>query len=72
MLNASYASSLFASWWNRLAKHNGKDKLRTRKEVEELVNRAYNQTGGPTNDLKAMYARYKTAKSKGHLTSTDG
>ncbi len=72
MFGYTYSTKLFARWWNSLAKHNGKDKLRTRKEVEEFVNRAYNEAGGPTEDLRAMYKRYQAAKAKGHLTTTDG
>ena len=49
----------FMSFWNSLAKKNGKLKFRNRREAAEFVRRVSNQNGGPNKKIQDMRREYE-------------
>lgn len=52
----------FISWWNRLARQNGKLKFRNPREAADFVRRVRNENNGPNEKILRMRQQYKTAK----------
>ena len=48
-------TAVFRSWWNVLAKVNGKDELRTYKQAADFVRQSYKKSGGPSKELKELF-----------------
>jgi len=51
----------FTSWWNSLARGNGKVMFRNRREAAEFVRRIANE-GGPNKAMMDMRAEYEAVK----------
>jgi hypothetical protein len=52
------AIETFMTWWNSLARRNGKLKFKTQREAAEFVRRVQNENGGPNAKIVEMRRRY--------------
>jgi hypothetical protein len=56
------AIQMFMTWWNALARRNGKLKFKTQREAADFVRRVHNENGGPNAKIIAMRQRYEDVK----------
>ncbi len=52
----------FMRWWNWLAQRNGKVKFRTQREAFDFIQRSYEKSGGPNDEIRAMRKKYEEVR----------